>query len=385
MGLLLTTLVLAAAPVQSPETTKVLFLGNSYFRTIPEYFESFANAGGHTVLVDSYAPGGNTLGSPQGGMTQAHSVNSASLSKIASEPWDFVVLQEQSATPVIEFTKNSFMKPGAMSLDASIKANHPKTRTAMFQTWGRKDGGQFCWNTECSPLFPDFDSMQDVLTSAYVEVSRLIGAGMIPAGETWRAVMEAVPTVNLFSEDGSHPNPVGSYVGACAVYAYFFREPPRGFYLVDLSMETQLLLQDIATEVVLGKVCESVTSLQYQPSSAGPFTLEGHLGAAGTGSRGSDLVLTPTHLPEGAPGAWIVSSLNPVRIELDVLDFDPLRSLFPPRFVPAGSSIAIPIPDFPELEGWSAQFQAAAKAPGPSSVSLSRGLELTFWACWKEL
>src|SRR6056297_3672970 len=71
-----------------------LFLGNSYTYSnggVPQMTGEIAASLNDTLITDQNTPGGYTL--------QQHSENATSLSKIAAQNWDFVVLQEQSQMP----------------------------------------------------------------------------------------------------------------------------------------------------------------------------------------------------------------------------------------------------------------------------------------------
>lgn len=206
----------------------MLFLGNSYtgVNDLPLLVERLATDGGHAVVMDRNTPGGNTLGAPQS-VGEPHATNATSLGLIASDAWDYVVLQEQSTIPSIRATKDQFMKPGAQSLSASIAASDPTTETLLFQTWGRASGGTVCFSGQCA-TFADFFAMQDALTAGYDEVALLVSAVVAPVGEAWRTALLADPTIVLHENDGSHPNLAGSYLAACVFYATLFGESPVG-------------------------------------------------------------------------------------------------------------------------------------------------------------
>ena len=74
----------------SQQKKEVLFIGNSYtfVNDLPTLVEQIALTFGDTLIHDSSTPGGATF--------SMHSTNSATLSKISQEPWDYVVLQAQS-------------------------------------------------------------------------------------------------------------------------------------------------------------------------------------------------------------------------------------------------------------------------------------------------
>jgi hypothetical protein len=89
MRLALFVLLLAALPVRAQQTD-VLFIGNSYTATndLPNLFRQIALSLGDTVNTTMQAPGGYTLAN--------HLFDPATQNAIASQQWDYVVLQEQS-------------------------------------------------------------------------------------------------------------------------------------------------------------------------------------------------------------------------------------------------------------------------------------------------
>ena len=72
---------------------RALFLGNSYtsYNSLPNLVEDIATSLGDSLIHDRNTPGGQTIA--------GHASNVTSLSKIASQEWDYVILQSQSQEP----------------------------------------------------------------------------------------------------------------------------------------------------------------------------------------------------------------------------------------------------------------------------------------------
>lgn len=229
---------------------KVLFLGNSYTgaNDLPSLVEELAISGGHDIYVDRNTPGGYTLAFPSNG----HLYNQTSLDKIAEEDWDYVVLQEQSQYPVIEYYRNNYTFTGARELDSIIELNNSCTQTMFYMTWGRKYGGQQCINGYCSVDFADYAHMQDSLASAYLWMSNDLETPVAPVGMAWKkSIIEFGDPVDLFSGDGSHPSMAGSYLTACTFYTAIFHESPVGLgYTAGLDEDVVAHLQSVASETV---------------------------------------------------------------------------------------------------------------------------------------
>lgn len=240
------TIILAFSPIHAQDDTlRVLFIGNShtYYNDLPLLFVNLAQSGGHPAVKDMSAPGGYTL--------LQHTTNATTLSKISQGTWDYVVLQEQSAYPVIEYYRDSSMYPSARMLDSLIRSSGQQT--AFYMTWGWRDGGQREINGHTSPEFRDYFHMQDSVTAAYCRIADELDDTLVPAGNAWARAKHADSSLVLWQDDGYHPQLIGSYMAACVFYAKFFNESPIGLsYTAGIAQDTALFLQTCANQAVVG-------------------------------------------------------------------------------------------------------------------------------------
>ncbi len=205
-------------------------------------FEQLSLSGGEQVITDMNAPGGYTL--------EGHSTNLTSLEKISQGVWDFVVLQEQSQIPTIDYWRYNRIYPAARILDSIITENNDNT--AFFMTWGRKYGGQQIVGGYASPVSADFFHMQDSLSAAYTQIANELSATLCPVGNAWATAVTMDSTVDLWEGDNSHHTVRGSYLATCVFYAVFFQSSPVGLeYTAGLSIEDALFLQTAAQQTVL--------------------------------------------------------------------------------------------------------------------------------------
>jgi PKD domain. len=234
---------------QAQQRLNVLYLGNSYtsVNNLPQ-MTSLLSLGTHrTINYESNTPGGSTL--------EQHSRNNTSLALIRKGNWDYVVLQEQSQMPSIDYYRYQSMYPAVEQLTDSIKKYSPCATVVMYLTWGRLLGGQQCEDygngTYCSADFRDFDHMQDTLTSSYNQIAYQTNSYIAPAGEAWREVLNNTD-ITLHSADGSHPNTAGTYLTACVLHSVFWHESPIGVTnCTTLDNETIMKLQRYAHQVVM--------------------------------------------------------------------------------------------------------------------------------------
>lgn len=373
-------LSLAGAAPAAAKHVEVLFLGNSYTASnqLPLMVEGLATSAGHTILRAQNTPGGTTLGAPQGGQEHVH--NPTSLALIASRAWDHVVLQEQSYLPTIDHSKTTWMVPAATTLDGLIHQGAPESRTTLFLTWGRRDGGQFCDGAHCSPLFPDYFAMQDALDAAYFGVAAPLGADVAPVGVAWRRARTLAPTLDLYAADGSHPNVRGSYLAACVFYAVLYEvSPVLNPFTAGVPAAEALFLQQCAAEAVFGPTCGSSPY-----SGAGlPGSNVLALDLIGSPSIGTTVTLRTTGLAPSAVVVWHLLATDDAALPFagGTLLVDPATLVIPPftiAAVPPSLLVPLPIPADPALTGVTTYWQTAAPdANQPEGLALSNGLRLT--------
>lgn len=207
----------------SQDTLSVLFIGNSYtsVNNLPLLVKNLSTSAGKTLNIDSNIPGGYLMSS--------HLNDATTLSKISQGNWDYVILQEQSQIPTIDYYRYNDMYPAMTDLKSVIEQYNPCAKIITYMTWGRRFGGQQCdpSGTYCSPVFDNFNHMQDSLTSAYLEISELLNIQCAPVGVTWQNILNDT-TLVLHSGDNSHPNIDGSYVAALSIFSSIWKQGTSG-------------------------------------------------------------------------------------------------------------------------------------------------------------
>ena len=229
----------------SQTNKKVCFIGNSYtyFNDLPGILEDMAAADGNSLLTDQHTPGGSTL--------QMHSTNATALNKIASEDWDYVVLQDQSQRPSFPWTQvTSDVFPYAAILCDSIRSANPCAVPLFYNTWGRRDGDAQ-WDS-----INTFDKMNERLFNAYGYMANEHSAKRSPVGIGFDHIHnDANPPVThteLYTSDGSHPSVYGSYLAACLFYELIFDQNSEGnpFMPSGISNSQGFYLQTVAHHIL---------------------------------------------------------------------------------------------------------------------------------------
>src|SRR5258706_6107245 len=202
------------AAAETRETcVHILFIGNSYtfVNDLPNMFAELAHAGGHKVETGMVAAGGLTLAD--------HSKSPEVTNQLESSTWDFVVLQEQSEIPAIQQYRTQEMYPAARML--AHKIEQTGGIPILFVTWAHRKGLP-------QAGLPDYDSMQANIDDGYLGIARELNVPIAPVGYAWSLVTKQNPTLDLWQEDGSHPDEQGNDLAGSVLYAAIYPHSPQG-------------------------------------------------------------------------------------------------------------------------------------------------------------
>lgn len=185
---------------------KILFIGNSYTAAndLPGMLLALSKSANAQpeLIVDSQIVGGATL--------KKHWDDGVALQKINATDWDFVVLQEQSQTPLRQFGRDQLFYPYARLFAKEIR--RIGAIPLFFMTWARPDtpGPQAWW------------------TNSYVSITKSLNAECAPAGMAFEKVKQSLPHIQMFQDKGGHPTPQATYLIACVFYATIYDKTPEG-------------------------------------------------------------------------------------------------------------------------------------------------------------
>lgn len=239
----LALLLCAPALIAASQQTSVLFIGNSYtgVNDLPNTLRQLALSLGDTMAVASSAPGGYTL--------FQHSTYAPTLAAIQSQPWDYVVLQEQSQLGALPLAVTT-TELGAAALVEAIEENWECTYPVFYMTWGRQNGD--AQNCASFPFMCTYDGMQQGLRSNYIALAEQSDGYAAPVGAAWKVVRDTQPGINLYDTDGSHPSPAGTYLAACVFYCTLYQESCVGAtFHGAIDATTAAILRGIASATVL--------------------------------------------------------------------------------------------------------------------------------------
>jgi hypothetical protein len=213
---------MAVASCGSKPSSSVLFIGNSF---------TFFNNGIDKELARLAPSCKTSIDAPGGYSLEMHWNGGSARQAVRSGHYDYVVLQDQSQTPVIN---QAMFRQYADDFDQEIRRSG--ARTVLLMTWERPDS-----------IIAGVTTAN--LASAYNAVGAELGAKVAPAGLAFAAALAERPDLTLYGPDG-HPTMYGTYLAACVVYATIFDRSPVGIAYADkgISPDQRDFLQRIAAQ-----------------------------------------------------------------------------------------------------------------------------------------
>jgi len=225
---------------QQEDSTKVLFVGNSYtyFWNLPQTVEAMSFDGKHKIDARQSTNGGVNLG-----QHWRSEKNLDTRSLIAENDYDVIVLQDHS--------KRAIEHPDSLHIYGTKFSELIHSRNAevfLYMTWSRK------WD----PF------MLKKISEQYEQLAKETGATLVPVGIAWDLSRKMRPELDLYDIDQSHPSPEGTYLIACMFYGALTGQSPIGLperiistdqkgeklYLNIQSKENASFLQNVADSVL---------------------------------------------------------------------------------------------------------------------------------------
>ena len=214
----------------SPYPENVLFIGNSYTYFnggVNNHLDSFV---GEALPDIEFYTSAITMG---GATLQSHFSTANTINTIETGNWDYVILQEQSTRPV---DNPELFYQYAELMDEVI--TNSGAETMFFMTWARASNPE----------------MIEGLEEAYNLIGNQLNAYVCPVGRAWQMALDQNHQIDLYSNDGSHPNVKGTYLTVCMFYTCLFGESPEGIEFINdpsITTEEQIFLQSIAWQTYL--------------------------------------------------------------------------------------------------------------------------------------
>ena len=196
-----------------------LFVGNSFTYkqgdvnnpSVPLYFKAIANSFGENVTVDWVVKGSHTLT----GFADKNDEMGAILdAKLKENEYDFVILQEQSTTP-LNSNADQFIN-AVKTIKEKVDNTQDNCEVVLYSTWGYPD--------KASSYGGSVASMEQRLTAAYEKAAKEANCRIHYIGKAFTYAYEHVDQTkySIFADDNRHQSALGAYLSAaCHIRSFF--------------------------------------------------------------------------------------------------------------------------------------------------------------------
>ena len=177
---------------------RILFLGNSFtfFHDLPSVVSNMLSC-----EVQSHTRGGARLAEQLNPETE---MGAKTLRALREEQWDYVVMQEQSFTPVGNY--DSFLK-SVKELSSLIKENG--ATPVLYASWAYREGTEKLASTNLS-----YAEMADALRNNCYKAAEAAGALVADVGTLFTKVRTIITP---YEPDNYHPSEAGSVLAASEI------------------------------------------------------------------------------------------------------------------------------------------------------------------------
>jgi len=227
----------------STDSLSILFIGNSYthMNVMPKIFEKLCKEREKPIYVE--------MNTRSGASFNVHTTRDDMYEAIRSRKWDYVVLQGFSRELSLGYDKiDKETLPYLNSIIDSVKANNACTNILFYLTWGYKNGYSELQDNNT------YDKMASNIIEGYCYLGTCYDVPIVPVGVVWKNIRAKYPEINLYADDGEHPNKSGSYLAACTFYVAVFRESIEGSNTSAIDVKTAKIIQKEASSYVLSNL-----------------------------------------------------------------------------------------------------------------------------------
>jgi hypothetical protein len=197
---------------------KVLFVGNSYTygNNLPHIVSILSEGTSTKLITKKSVIGGAHLWEHWNGDRDLKTREI-----IRDGDFDIVVLQDHSMSAIE--TPDSTLKYVRLFAEYIDQSGG---RTYLYNTWARKKVPQF----------------QPVIDEVYTRAAFDEKIIRVPVGSAWDRAMDIRPSIELYTNDGSHPNALATFLTACmfvrAITGELPQDIPQSFRTLDMDGET---------------------------------------------------------------------------------------------------------------------------------------------------
>lgn len=225
----------------------ILFIGNSFtFRQgteaepmVPYLFGKLAESLGETVNVDFVVKSSYTLTKYANPTDEKGAIVEQ---KLTTNKYDFIVLQEQSTKPIIDY---SGFKTAVGKLINRIGETQENAEVFLYATWGYQ-GNNALSTTSSSSIA----QMNEKLKTAYDKCGAEYNVKVNHIGDAFLDIYTNHSEIGLYADDNMHQTNIGAYLSACCHICSILNIDVRlSDYYHEFSATTCRILQETAYAV----------------------------------------------------------------------------------------------------------------------------------------
>jgi len=213
----------------SNQTLRVLFIGNSFTGRsyLPTVLQEITKANDKKILIQAEIKNGTSL--------YKHWETGTAQQKISAGKWDYVILQDSSASAFEHPEKT--VKYGVLFSKLVTKYG---AKPMLFNTWAYNGVPSWIENKQYADIREDFKkfvpNMYEKTNALYQQIANASISYVVPVAHVWKAMSKIDSSVNLYAKDQSHPSPIGTYLTAVTFYKALFNETPK---VLPAKLQTQ--------------------------------------------------------------------------------------------------------------------------------------------------
>ena len=180
---------------------------------VPKYFANIAKNLGHDITVDYVVEGSYKLAS----YADPNDAKGAIVEqKLTTKKYDVVILQEQSTTPINNYSN---FENAVKKLKARIDKTQANCRTYLYETWGTP----YNVNDKPETYGTSIGEMEAKIREAYTKCGQETGCYVNYIGKAFTYAYETL-NINVFYTDNRHQGANGSYLSAACHVKSIFKE-----------------------------------------------------------------------------------------------------------------------------------------------------------------
>lgn len=208
------------------DTVNVLFIGNSftYFTqtvenpAVPEFFDKIADNFDIDVNADFVVKGSHTLTKFA---NKDDEMGKIFEEKLTTNQYDYIILQEQSTTPINNYTT---FENAVKKIKERVSQTQTNCEVILYETWGSEKGIE-------GTKYKTVGEMEADLRTAYTEAGAATDSKVHYVGKAFTYVYENLKDINIYHTDNRHQNLLGSYLSAAVHF--------KGIFGIDVTKCTE--------------------------------------------------------------------------------------------------------------------------------------------------